>query len=64
MHPAECAFIDRVRRDWGNNLYWLRQLEAGFRPHRDGVDITEEFAADTRRRFALADGILANYPDA
>jgi hypothetical protein len=59
MHPAERAFIDQIRRDRGNLLYWAQQLEAGFRPHRDRVDITEEFEADTRRRLALADRILA-----
>ena len=61
MHPAETAFIDQVRRDRGNNLYWLQQLELGFRPHRDGIDITKEFEADTRRRLALADSILGTY---
>jgi len=55
------AFIDQVRRDRGDNLYWLQQLELGFRPHRDGIDITEEFEADTRSRLALADRILAGY---
>ena len=62
MHPTECcASLDEVRRARGDNLYWLGQLKRGFRPHRDGVDITEEFEADTQRRLALADSILAAY---
>jgi hypothetical protein len=63
MHPADRAFIDQIKHDRDTDLYWLQQLAAGFRPHRDGIDITEEFAADARGRLADANGILDQYPD-
>jgi hypothetical protein len=64
MHPAERAFIDQIKRDRGTNLYWLQKLDAGEHFYRDGADITEEFASETRRKFIQADRILATYSEA
>jgi len=62
MLPAQNAFIEQVRRDVGNHEFHLAQIAGGqFRPHRDGVDITDEFVADARSRRDLGISIIRFY---
>jgi hypothetical protein len=56
---AERAFVDQVRRDLGTTRFNIAQIvECGFRPHRDGVDITAENLRALRRREKEAVAIL------
>jgi hypothetical protein len=59
MYPELIAFRNDIARDVGNNAYWLKEIENGRRLFRDGTDITDEFAADARRRLSEAEAMLA-----
>jgi hypothetical protein len=53
------AFIDQISRDLGATRFNIAQIvEGGFRPHRNGVDITAEDLRDLRRREKEAIAIL------
>jgi hypothetical protein len=53
-------FIEQTTRELGGHLATIELIEVGIiRPHRDGIDITEEVLADARHRVALARRILA-----
>lgn len=51
--------LDQIRRERAGHIANLVLIEIGaMRPHRDGVDITEEVKANALGRIALADAIL------
>lgn len=55
-------FIDQTRRDLAGHLTNIMLVDAGIiRPHRDGIDISEEVLGDARHRVALARKILATH---
>jgi hypothetical protein len=62
MLNSGAPIVEQIRRDKGANELLLAQIKSGqSRPHRNGVDITDEAVADAQVRLATAISILAVY---